>query len=92
MITLSVANDSSSSSVTLAQQEMYLLRNLLGVSIPTLTGWQYQLSPSTFDPTVNLAAPSRAAAGGPGTDVDEIDQGGAPQANTSYGSRPPYRR
>ena len=56
---LTVSNDASTATVTLAQQEVYLLRNLLGLSIPTLTGWQYQLTPSTFDPAVNLAAAAR---------------------------------
>ena len=53
---------------TLQQQELYLLRNLLGLSIPYLTGWQYQLLPSSFDPALNLT--SRRAGG------SEDEQGG----------------
>ncbi len=86
-IALSVANDGAAATVTLAQQEVYLLRNLLGLSIPTLTGWQYQLTPSTFDPAVNLAAPSRAAGGGAGGAADEDDGAAAPAPAPAYAPR-----
>jgi hypothetical protein len=58
-----VTEDGRSASVPLLQQEMYLLRNLLGLSIPVVTGWSYQLNPSSFDPAVNLLAASKGSAG-----------------------------
>jgi hypothetical protein len=66
-IALTITNDATSFTITLQQQELYLLRNLLGLSIPYLTGWQYQLLPSSFDPALNLAT-SRPSS--------EDDQGG----------------
>ena len=59
---LSVTNDANTLSIALLQQELFLLRNLLGLSIPYLTGWQYQLLPTSFDPSVNLAS-ARASQG-----------------------------
>ncbi len=73
LVTLSITNDSLCVSVSLAQQEMYLLRNLLGLSIPHLTGWQYQMVPGSFDPEVNLATGAGAKGGdgdGDGMDMD----------------------
>jgi len=80
VITVSVTNDNNTCSITLSQQEVYLLRNLLGLSIPTLTGWQYQLSPSTFDASINLAAPVRGSASG-GDDTDETRGGGESESH-----------
>jgi hypothetical protein len=64
LVTLSIANDSIAVTVSLAQQEMYLLRNLLGLSIPHLTGWQYQMAPASFDPEVNLLTEQAGRGGG----------------------------
>ena len=91
VITVSVTNDNNTFSITLSQQEVYLLRNLLGLSIPTLTGWQYQLSPSTFDVSVNLAASVR----GSGSDDTDEARGGdsessAPTQSNNMSQPPPY--
>jgi hypothetical protein len=63
-IALTITNDATSFTITLQQQELYLLRNLLGLSIPYLTGWQYQLLPSSFDPAVNMASAAAAQRAG----------------------------
>ena len=73
-ISIAVTNDTLSFSVGLAQQEMYLLRNLLGLSIPHLTGWQYQLMPSSFDPSINLASPGRGEGGGESNSALETEE------------------
>jgi len=69
-LTITLTNDTLSFNIVLAQQEMYLLRNLMGLSIPHLTGWQYQLSPASFDPAHNLAS------GGTGAGASAREFGG----------------
>jgi len=89
-ILLTLTNDTLSFNVTLAQQEMYLLRNLLGLSIPHLTGWQYQLMPSSFDPAFNLAAPSKGDGGDAALFEGEEELVALPQTDIpSQSTQPP---
>lgn len=52
------ANSAHTVSVHVTQAEIYLLRNLLGVSLPWVTGWQYNLDPTKFDHNVHVFKPS----------------------------------
>jgi len=44
-------------SVNVSQAEVYLLRNLLGTSLPWVTGWMYNLDPSALIPGYHLLPP-----------------------------------
>ena len=49
--------DGRSASVGISQAEVYLLRNLLGTSLPWVTGWQYNLDPTNLVPGYHLLPP-----------------------------------
>ena len=44
-------------SINVSQAEVYLLRNLLGTSLPWVTGWMYNLDPSALIPGYHLLPP-----------------------------------
>jgi hypothetical protein len=66
--------------MTLPQTELFLLRNLLGLSLPWITGWQMQLDPGAFDPSIHLSSTAAArpaqAAGGDGDGYGGEGDGG----------------
>jgi hypothetical protein len=51
------AEDGRSVAVAVSQAEVYLLRNMLGTSLPFVTGWQYNLDPSLLVPALHLLPP-----------------------------------
>jgi hypothetical protein len=69
-------------SVSVSQAEVYLLRNLLGTSLPWVTGWMYNLDPSALIPGYHLLPPYQQSAANPQQPQPQTQQSG-------YNSPPP---
>ena len=70
-------------SVSVSQAEVYLLRNLLGTSLPWVTGWMYNLDPSALIPGYHLLPPYQ-----PSPVVNQSQQPSTQQQTTGYTSPP----
>lgn len=81
--TATLEKDGNIVSVSLSQAEFFLIRNLLGVSVPWVTGWQHHLDATVYDAPTNSA--SEAAAYESASEDATVDNAQYAKSQDHYG-------